>query len=566
VCATGAVFLIRGTPPGSLILVCLGVLAAGVVGLASLGALRPLVTGETREPEMAGTSTRVAVEREKNLVLRSIKELEFDHAMGKVGEADYAEMVARLRTRAVRLMEQLDSSGSGYREIIERELAKRLARAVPEPMAQSLEPEAQIPEPAIHGGCSSCGTTNDNDARFCKSCGARLLTILLAIVALAAPAWAQLQMPDPKTMSGIPRPVTDLPAGHVSVRLIRGQLSNNIQGHPVEMHAGAKIVTEKTDENGRAEFSGITAGTNVRAVAVVDGERLESQEFPWPSDGGIRLMLVATAAGGTAPAPVFQPVPGNVVLGSQTQVIIDPGDGGLQVYYVLDIQNSARTPVNPTTAFALDVPTGAQSTTVLEGAPQAVARGDRVTVTGPFPPGQTAVQVAYRMPFDSGEVSLQQTMPVASSGLVVIVKKTSNLTLTSPQLAAVVDREFEGQQYVVGQAQSIPAGGALSLTVAGLPHHSPLPRRMAIGLAALLLGGGFWAAARRPARSAVAGRSQQLTTRREKLFGELVRLEQQKRAGQMDAGRYAEKRASLIGQLERVYRDLDAHGGQGAAA
>ena len=75
-------------------------------------------------------------------------------------------------------------------------------------------------------------------------------------------------MPDPKQMSGIPRPVTDLPAGHVSVRLIRGQLSNNIQGHPVEMHAGGKkSMTVKTDENGRAEFSGVAPGTTVKAVA-----------------------------------------------------------------------------------------------------------------------------------------------------------------------------------------------------------------------------------------------------------------------------------------------------------
>ena len=55
-------------------------------------------------------------------------------------------------------------------------------------------------------------------------------------------------MPDAKQMSGIPRPVTDLPEGHVSVRLIRGQLSNNIPGHPVEMHAGSKVITVKTDE------------------------------------------------------------------------------------------------------------------------------------------------------------------------------------------------------------------------------------------------------------------------------------------------------------------------------
>ena len=33
---------------------------------------------------MVGSQTRAALEREKNLVLRSIKELEFDRAMGKV--------------------------------------------------------------------------------------------------------------------------------------------------------------------------------------------------------------------------------------------------------------------------------------------------------------------------------------------------------------------------------------------------------------------------------------------------------------------------------------------------
>ena len=136
-------------------------------------------------------------------------------------------------------------------------------------------------------------------------------------------------MPDPRQMAGIPRPVTDLPAGRVSVRLIRGQLANNIQGHPVEMHAGGKVLnTVKTDENGRAEFSGVAPGTTVKAVATVDGERLESQEFPWPGDGGIRLMLVATPKGGDAPPPVFQPQPGNVVLGDQTRVIIDHADDG----------------------------------------------------------------------------------------------------------------------------------------------------------------------------------------------------------------------------------------------
>ncbi len=46
--------------------------------------------------------------------------------MGKVGEDDFQDMSLRLRARAVRLIEQLDNTSSGYRELIERELAKRL--------------------------------------------------------------------------------------------------------------------------------------------------------------------------------------------------------------------------------------------------------------------------------------------------------------------------------------------------------------------------------------------------------------------------------------------------------
>jgi hypothetical protein len=370
-------------------------------------------------------------------------------------------------------------------------------------------------------------------------------------------------MPDPKEMSGIPRPVTDLPAGHVSVRLIRGQLSNNVAGHPVEMHAGGKVLTEKTDENGRAEFSGVAAGTTVRAVATVDGERLESQEFPWPAQGGVRVMLVATLKGTTAPAPVFQPQPGNVVLGDQTRVIIDHADGSLQIYYILDIQNSARTPVNPPSAVILNLPSGAMNATVLVGAPKAVALGDHITITGPFSPGQTAVEVAYRVPFDTGDVSIEQKLPLSVPGLAVLIKKIGDMSLTSPQLPNVQEREFEGDRYILAQGPPIAAGGTLSLTVSGLPHHSLWPRRIALSLAVLMLGAGFWSAARKPAPAANTARLKQLTGKREKAFSELVRLEQQRRTGDIDAAKYAEKRLSLISQLERVYRDLDAEGGQG---
>src|SRR5437899_9975211 len=105
----------------------------------------------------------------------------------------------------------------------------------------------------------------------------RFLGLILGVLSVLRGdvVFAQFQMPDAKEMSGIPRPVTDLPNGTISVRLIRGDLSNNLPNHPVELHVGAKVLTEKTDEAGRAQFAGLEAGATVKAVAVVDGERLE---------------------------------------------------------------------------------------------------------------------------------------------------------------------------------------------------------------------------------------------------------------------------------------------------
>ena len=572
VCATAAVFIIRGTSAENLIFVCLAIFASALVGLAALNALRPLATGETREPEMVGQHTRAAIEREKNMVLRSIKELEFDRAMGKLDEQDYEEMSARLRSRAVRLLQQLDNTSSGYRELIERELAARLVKAGSvTPQMEARDAGHDVAQETGHDVCPSCNTVNDDDAKFCKSCGAKLVALFIACLVstfyfslstFVVPLSAQLQMPDPRQMSGIPRPVTDLPQGHVSVRLIRGQLANNIQGHPVEMLAGGKVLTVTTDENGRAEFSGVASGTVAKAIATVDGERLESQEFPWPGSGGIRLMLVATPKGGDAPAPVFQPQPGNVVLGDETRVIIDHADDALQVYYILDIQNSARAPVNPPSAVVVNMPSGALSATVLAGAPQAVALGDHVAITGPFASGKTEVQIAFRLPVTSGDVTFEQSLPLAVPGVAVLMKKVGDISLTSPQLPNVQEREIQGERYILAQGPPITAGRPLAITVSGLPHHTPWPRRIALALAIIIVGAGLLAASRRPSASPDAARLKQLSGKREKIYNELVRLEQQRRSGSIDEQKYAERRPVLMTQLERVYRDLDAERGE----
>lgn len=155
--ATATVIVATGQPPANIIILSLTVVSVSFVGLGAYRILSPLVSPDLDAPMMIGGRTRIALEREKSLVLRSIKELEFDFAMRKMSQADFDEMAGRLRQRAVGLMQQLDAGG-GYREQIEQEVAKRLGA-----------PEA----PAAPGLCE-CGTANDPDAKFCKACGAKL--------------------------------------------------------------------------------------------------------------------------------------------------------------------------------------------------------------------------------------------------------------------------------------------------------------------------------------------------------------------------------------------------------
>jgi hypothetical protein len=172
--ATAVVFMSRGQTPAGIILLSVTIFAAAVVGLAAWRTFVPLTRDEDSSgPRMLGGRTRAALEREKALVLRSIKELEFDRAMGKVSEQDFADMGARLRARAAGLIRQLDA-GALYREQIEKEIAQRsgtkgsAARAV---SGATSEPEKA--RPTSHA-CAVCATANDADARFCKHCGAAL--------------------------------------------------------------------------------------------------------------------------------------------------------------------------------------------------------------------------------------------------------------------------------------------------------------------------------------------------------------------------------------------------------
>jgi len=367
-------------------------------------------------------------------------------------------------------------------------------------------------------------------------------------------------MPDPKQMSGIPRPVDDLPNGAISVRLIRGALSNNIVDHPVKLVADGKELTVKTDDAGRAQFNDVPPGSTVKAVADVDGEHLESREFPAPTRGGIRLMLVATDK--SKPAATEAPaVSGSVTIGSQSRIVVQPNDENIEFYYLLDVSNTSTNPVNPTTPFVIELPKGAAGMTIMEGSsPQTKAKGTAITVEGPFAPGHTFVQAAYVLSGGGGTVDIAQKFPATLEQLTVIVKKVGDTTLRSSQLSNQREMAAENESYIAAQGGELRASQPLQLTISGFPHQSSTPRFVALTLAVLIALVGVWAASRPPADTgAAAAERKRLIARREKLFADLVRLENDRRNGRADERRYGTRREELMTALEQVYSALDSH-------
>ncbi len=111
-------------------------------------------------PDLALGNGRYAdlIEKRDSL-LAQIKELEFDHEVGKVSTQDFTEMNARYRTEAIGVLHRLDGKNHNRRP------------------AQKLEEELRRLRSERKQGvgyCSQCGESTAGNDRFCSSCGHQL--------------------------------------------------------------------------------------------------------------------------------------------------------------------------------------------------------------------------------------------------------------------------------------------------------------------------------------------------------------------------------------------------------
>jgi hypothetical protein len=84
-------------------------LAAAAVLVVCLPYLRePEVEDDRLDAPTEGESERLALAEERDRALAALKELEFDHRTGKVGDEEYRELLGPLRRSAAEALRALD--------------------------------------------------------------------------------------------------------------------------------------------------------------------------------------------------------------------------------------------------------------------------------------------------------------------------------------------------------------------------------------------------------------------------------------------------------------------------
>ncbi len=128
-----------------LLVVSAVILVVAVVAFVVYPLIRP-----QRSPLDGASSQSEELLRRRDRVYTELRELEFDHRVGKVTDEDYAEAREQLETEAARILQAIDVELKAIDDEIERQV-RRLREG--------------------RRACPACGAAVAPSARFCASCG-----------------------------------------------------------------------------------------------------------------------------------------------------------------------------------------------------------------------------------------------------------------------------------------------------------------------------------------------------------------------------------------------------------
>jgi hypothetical protein len=149
-------------------------LALALILLVVAFVARPIIDGRLH-PESDSASPLDSLITQREAVLTELRELDFDHSTGKVGDEDYAAQRARLLAHGAEVLKALDQAPSvghnGHSEPVDDEI-ERLVAARRKGSAKAKAAPA-VAAPGSHF-CTQCGKPIQPNDKFCASCGAKV--------------------------------------------------------------------------------------------------------------------------------------------------------------------------------------------------------------------------------------------------------------------------------------------------------------------------------------------------------------------------------------------------------
>lgn len=312
------------------------------------------------------------------------------------------------------------------------------------------------------------------------------------------------------------------------------------------------------EDDQRARFTDVPGGPSRVWAARVKGA---ARTF-WG-----RPFMISPAAGARRTVVVFD------------QLVLSPHFGGglededMRFDAEIIVRNFSGLPWDPGKAgLVIQLPRGAEAITVPEQlANRLKVDEDKGAVVwhGPLKPGPTEITLAFRLPVDDGRFTFDVTWPLRVLEGSVAVEYAPGASVTPPAGMTAQLRDIGGgRKFWVFAPLQIAEGEALRLSVEGLPKHpySQKVAKIAAGLAVLaLVGWALWVVVFAPGRRGEGGdtkdataRRRELTSRRDRLYDELVKLEKKHAGGGLESDKYTRERAQLIAKLTAVLRQLDA--------
>ena len=189
-------------------------LAAAMIAVAFYLVALPLLQHARRQstPALESSTEQERLQEllaQRDAAFQALRELNFDHQVGKITDEDYVAFEGNLKRHAADTLRALDAWEAEADDDLDLEMEAEIAAR-----RQALASQTAAPASAAAGPCPACGKPTFAADRFCSGCGAdltagRAAAAVAESAAESCPACGQPYLPGDRFCGGCGQPLAE---------------------------------------------------------------------------------------------------------------------------------------------------------------------------------------------------------------------------------------------------------------------------------------------------------------------------------------------------------------------